>query len=390
VTRGCEGERIALADLRATDDARGDALRAAVDRVARSGRFVLGGELGSFERALALHEQAAHAVGVASGSDALYLALRASGVEPGDVVVTTPLSFIATAEAIVRAAARPRFVDVLDERLCLDPEAVAAYLEGCRRDGEGLRDPDSQGVVRAIVPVHLYGRLADVEALARLARRHRLALVQDAAQAIGARPAGGSLAQTGPVCLSFFPAKNLGAWGDGGAVLTDDAAIADSVRRLRVHGRSEPQRYLELGINSRLDEIQAAVLHEKLRWLDEDEASRRRHAARYQELLGGMESGLRLPPPLAEGEVAHLHTVRVLHGRRDALAAHLSARGIETGVYYPRLLCDQPALAPHFDVAVPRARRAAAEVLSLPIHAGLDEGALERVTGAIDAFLKEA
>jgi UDP-2-acetamido-2-deoxy-ribo-hexuluronate aminotransferase len=367
VTRS-EG-RIALADLRALDRAHGTLLRAAVDRVAASGRFVLGEEVSAFERALAARLGAAHAVGVGSGSDALYLALRAAGVQPGDVVITTPLSFIATAEAIVRAGARPQFVDV-DDSLCLSATAVTEYLERCRRSDGALRDPRG-APVRALLPVHLYGRLADVAALEAVARDAGLALIHDAAHAFGARLEGHT------ACLSFFPGKTLGAWGDGGAVVTNDDEVARALRSLREHGRTAEHRYETLGLNSRLDAIHAAVLAAKLPLFDAEEAKRREHAAYYDARLGeyvGTRS-------LREGEVCSLYTVRV--GNRDALRAHLDAQGIDTAVYYPTLLCDQAAIDLEDRPDVPRARLASSEVLTLPCHAFMDRQALDRVVDAI-------
>jgi dTDP-4-amino-4,6-dideoxygalactose transaminase len=378
-------ERIGIADLRALDRDLGAAVRAAVERVAVSGRFVLGETVALFERELAAHLGVRHAVGVGSGSDALLLALVAAGVEPGDVVVTTPLSFIATAEAIVRAGARPRFVDVDPESLCLDPDALARYLDGCSREGEALRDRGSGGRVRAILPVHLYGRLAEVEALDDLATGAGLAMVHDAAHAFGA--AGKPLGASGSACLSFFPAKTLGAWGDGGAVVTNDDGIAEGVRMLREHGRSAPQVYQQIGLNSRLDALQAAVLAAKLPHVEAHESARRRHALHYNARLANIE-GLEVPR-LGDGESVYLYTVRVSAHRRAALREHLSMHGIETAVHYPTLLHEQPALAPYLDghtPSVPEARRAAAEVLSLPCHPYLDEEAIERVLAAMASF----
>jgi dTDP-3-amino-3,4,6-trideoxy-alpha-D-glucose transaminase len=238
--------------------------------------------------------------------------------------------------------------------------------------------------VRAVVPVHLYGRVADV-AIEKLAREVGLAVVQDAAH--GARWLGGT------ACMSFFPAKSLGAWGDGGAVITDDPSVADAVRRLREHGRSARQHYEAIGLNSRLDALQAAVLGAKLPHLEAHEARRRDHAARYSKRLAGISSDLIPAPPLDDGEVCQLYTVRVLGGRREALREHLAMQGIETAVHYATVLCDQPAIAPYLDgetPAVPNARRATGEVLSLPCHPFLASDAVDRVVDAIDAFFARA
>ncbi|RLB56621.1 MAG: hypothetical protein DRI90_18545 [Deltaproteobacteria bacterium] len=388
--------RIELVDLQAQDRKLGPALRAVVDRVARSGVFVLGKTVASFEQALASFCGVEHAVGVASGTDALAMALIAAGVEAGDVVITTPLSFIATAEAILRVGACPHFVDVDEPLLCLSPQAVARYLGRCRRDGhDGLRDPDSGGRVGAILPVHLYGRAADVASLGALAREARIPLVHDAAQAIGGRSEGMAFGRDGLACLSFFPTKNLGAWGDGGAVLTDDGALADRIRVLRVHGATAPGCYRELGFNSRLDAIQAAVLEVKLGHLEDLASRRRRNAARYGQLIeeGTLSPWIVAPPPLRDGDVGHLYTVRVLSGQRAAVQAHLSAAGIGSAVYYPALLCDQPAIAerrvpslePRAPEALPVARAATDSVLSLPVHESLPAGSVEQVVEALAA-----
>ncbi len=387
--------RIGLVDLQALDRELGPELRAAVDRVARSGSFVLGEAVASFERALARHCGVAHAVGVASGTDALALALLAAGVAPGDRVITTPLSFIATAEAILRVGATPLFVDVDEEGLCLSPTAVETVLARCQRDGQGkLVDPVSGALVGAIVPVHLYGRVADLSALASLAREAGLPLIEDAAQAVGAQVDGRPLGQDGAACLSFFPTKNLGAWGDGGAVLSNDEALAERVRALRVHGASGPGTFGQLGFNSRLDAIQAAVLEVKLGHLDEWNEGRRSNAERYGQCLteAGLSPWVAAPPALRDGDLCHLYTVQVLGGSggqpRAALQAHLAEAGIGSAVYYPKLLCDQPAIAARTTApppGLPVARAATRRVLSLPVHERLAAGSVERVVEAMAA-----
>jgi dTDP-4-amino-4,6-dideoxygalactose transaminase len=369
---------VQLADLAALDRELGAELRAAVDRVAASGRFVLGPEVAAFEQELAHRWGLRHAVGVASGTDALWLALVASGVVPGDVVVTTPLAFVASVEAIARAGAVPRFVDVDDATLCLDPKRLREYLEGCRIDDRGCFDGDA--CVSAIVPVHLYGRACSAE-VSRLARAAGIALVHDAAQAVCARDEDGPVGAGGAACVSFHPSKNLGAWGDGGAVLTDDGALAERVRSLRVHGRRD-DRYAGVGANSRLDELQAAVLRCKLGVLDEHERRRRDNARRYHELLRGVT----LPPAFRDGDRCHLYTVRV--EERDAVRARLAERGIATGVYYPRLLSDEPVVRARCGEppALPIARAATRTVLSLPVHPFLPHDALEHVAAQMNGL----
>ncbi|MBW2452871.1 MAG: DegT/DnrJ/EryC1/StrS family aminotransferase [Deltaproteobacteria bacterium] len=392
--------RIDLVDLQALDRELGPELRAAVDRVARSGSFILGQTVASFERALASHCGVPHAVGVASGTDALALALMAAGVEPGDRVITTPLSFIATAEAILRVGAAAHFVDVDEERLCLSAAAVERVLARCQRDRHGrLVEPVSGDRMGAILPVHLYGRVADVPALASLAREAGLPLIEDAAQAIGARVDGRALGQDGAACLSFFPTKNLGGWGDGGAVLTADGTLAEQVRALRVHGASGPGTYAELGFNSRLDAIQAAVLEVKLGHLDGWSERRRGNAERYGQCLAEAELSpwVAAPPALRDGDLCHLYTVQVRGDsggeQRAALQAHLAAAGIGSAVYYPQLLCDQPAIAARLTAppdALPVARAATGRLLSLPVHESLAEGSVERVVEAMAAHFATA
>lgn len=346
----------------------GPALRSAVDRVASSARFVLGETVASFERALAEHHGVSHAVGVGCGSDALLLALRTAGVGPGDVVLTSPLSFIATVEAIVRAGARVRFADV-DDGGGLDVETVA----------EAIHRADD---VAAILPVHLYGRCAD--GIVDVAEGRPV--VHDAAQAVGARVDGAALGSTGPACLSFFPSKNLGAWGDGGAVLTDDVEVADRVRRDRAHGRAG-DAFTTVGLNSRLDAIQAAVLEVKLGYLREHDARRRRVVERYRRDLAGLET-IALPPALRDHDTPHLFTIRVVTDR-DGLREHLAREGIESRIYYARPLADEPAIASHLvgDVALPIARRLCGEVLSLPLHPHLTDGEVDRVIEAVRSWV---
>jgi len=391
-----------MVDLRARHRELGPELRAAVERVAASGSFILGPTVASFERALARHCGVPHAVGVASGTDALALALIAGGVEPGDRVITTPLSFIATAEAIVRVGASPLFVDVEEAGLCLSAAAVAGVLSACRRDRRGrLVDPETGARVGAILPVHLYGRVADLDGLAAIATEAGLPLIEDAAQAIGARLGAQRLGAHGAACLSFFPTKNLGGWGDGGAVLTADEVLADRIRALRVHGVREPGVHGELGFNSRLDAIQAAVLQVQFARLDELDQRRRRNAARYSALLAAarLSDWIAPPPELRPGDVCHLYTV-MLRARgsgdeagpaalRAALRAHLDREGIGSAVYYPALLCDQPAIAASVNRPVgplPVARAATHQVLSLPVHETLAAGAIERVVAALIDF----
>lgn len=348
---------------------------AAVERVVRSGDFVLGEHVERLEERLAGRVGVRHGVGVASGSDALILTLRALGIGDGDEVVTSPLTFFATVEAILHVGARPVFADIRAETYDLDPGAVAEAVT-----------PDAA----ALIPVHLYGQMADMRAMRAIADRAGLALIEDAAQALGAaqRVPGregwtraGGLGDAG--CFSFFPTKNLGAWGEGGMVVTDDRVLADRVRRLRSHGEVERGRHVEVGWNSRLHELQAAVLDAKLEKLDEWNGRRRAHAAAYDRALEEVE-GVE-PPPVRAGNrhVYQQYTVRCRD--REAARRRLRAAGVESGVYYPTPCHRQEPLASvgYGKKEFPAAERAAREVLSLPVFPTMREGERARVIGAL-------
>ncbi len=373
--------QIPLVDLTAQYRRLKPEIEAAVLRVLESARYVLGPEGEALEREVADYCGTAHAVGVASGTDALHLALRACGVGPGHEVITTPLTFFATAEAILYTGATPSFVDVDPRTLNMDPNAVEDYLGRHRR-----RD-----VVKAILPVHLYGRPADMEALGVIARRHGLRLIEDAAQAlgaaIGARKVGG-FGDAG--CISFYPSKVLGACGEGGMVVTNDADLAARIRRLRHHGHTSASDHAEVGYNSRLDEIQAAILRVKLRHLDEWIAARRERAHLYTELLVGR--GVE-PPFEAPGTSGsdYLYTIRSL--RRDATQAGLAAAGIEARVYYPSLVYRQPAFravapAPDSPPHAPQAEKACREILSLPLYPELPLATVRQVAATVAGLVE--
>jgi dTDP-4-amino-4,6-dideoxygalactose transaminase len=361
-------------------------LRPALDAVLASQAFVLGPAVGGFETALARYLGAYAVVGVASGTDALYLALAACGIGPGDAVLTTPFSFVASASAIARTGARPYFADIEAGSYNLDPRRVEAWLATCRRDGARLRAPGGE-VVRAILPVHLFGRPCAVAEIGALAAGAGLVVVEDAAQAIGARVGGdgahvATLGRFG--CLSFYPTKNLGGAGDGGAVVCGDAADADAVRSLARHGvAAEPYRHVALGLASRLDALQAAVLAVKLRHLDDWNATRRRHAERYERLLGGTGAATLVLPERAPGHVFHQYVVRL--PARDRVRAALAAEGIETQVYYPIPLHLQPCFAAlgYAPGAFPEAERASRESLALPLYPELGDDAAAVVAAAL-------
>lgn len=343
-----------------------DDLLAAAARVLDSAQFVLGGEGRALEAALAARGGVRHAVGVASGTDALRLALLALGVGPGDEVLTPAFSFVASATTIVMAGATPVFVDVDPETYAMDPAAAERALT-----------PRT----RALVAVHLYGHPAPMDRLAALARAHRLAVVEDAAQAVGATWAGRPVGAWGDAAaLSFYPTKNLGACGDAGMVLTDRDDVAERLRRLRHHGDGGRYRHVELGYCSRLDELQAALLAVKLRHLDAWTERRRAIAARYRARLAGLGLGLPVERPEAR-HVYHLFTVR--HPQRDALQKALGDQGVGTAVHYPLPVPGQPLFGGGGAREYPEAWRAAREVLALPCWAELTDGEVETVATAV-------
>jgi dTDP-4-amino-4,6-dideoxygalactose transaminase len=341
---------------------------AAVARVVDSGRFILGPEGEALEKELAARTQASHCVAVANGTEALQLALEALGVGPGDEVVTSPLTAAFTALAILRAGARPVFADVDPVTLNLDP---------------GAADRVVTSRTKALMPVHLYGHPADLDPLLALARDRGLAVVEDACQAVGARYRGrpvGCVAGMG--ALSFYPTKNLGALGDGGAILVDDAGRAAKLRQLRNGGQSDRYRHEVAGLNSRLDEMQAAILRVGLRHLEAWTARRRALAALYLRELQGATVRLPSEQPYATA-VYHLFVIR--HAKRDELLTRLKERGIETLIHYPIPLHLQPAFAHlggrpgHFPVAEAAAR----SILSLPLHPGMTDEQVRFVAASV-------
>ena len=330
---------------------------------------------------------AAHAVGVASGTDALWLALKASGVGPGRRVLTTPFTFFATASAIVNAGAEPVFADVDPQTCNLDPDRVRAVLERASEPHRRLRiDPET---IVSILPVHLFGQSVDGEALTKLASDRDLTVVEDAAQALGGKYQGGKVGCLGDAaCFSFFPTKNLGGFGDGGMVVTDRGDLAERVRVLRAHGASRGRHHEVVGTNSRLDALQAALLAVKLTHVDGWISARRAVAAGYQCGLDGID-GLGLPQPAPDrSHTYHQYTVRVGDGRRDALSALLRAGGIETTVYYPVPLHLQRALRGLGYEAgdFPEAEQASREVLSLPMFPELRPEEVEEVVSTVREF----
>lgn len=339
-------------------------IRADVDariaRVLEHGHYILGPEIDELEQRLAAYVGVRHAIAVASGTDALVIALLALGIGPGDEVITTPLTFAATAEAVALVGARAVFADIDPVTYNLDPRAVEAQISAR---------------TRAILPVDLYGQCADYAAIERIAQRHALAVIADGAQSFGATCGGRRAGSFGTVAAtSFYPAKPLGTYGDGGALFTHDDALAAAMRQIRVHGQDATGTHVRVGLTGRLDTIKAAVLLAKLEIFDDELAARARVAQTYDALLGGALATPVLRPQHTSAWAQY--TVRV--ERRDAVRKALTAAGIPVRVYYPVPLHRQPAYA-NDRIELPIAERVAAQVLSLPMHPYLERAEQESV-----------
>jgi dTDP-4-amino-4,6-dideoxygalactose transaminase len=373
---------VPLLDLKAQFRSIEPEIRAALDRVVSSQQFILGAEVEAFEAEVSRLLGGLEAVGVASGTDALLLSLMALGVGDGDEVITTPYSFFASASAIRRVGARPVFTDIDPGTFLIRPEGVARAISGR---------------TRAILPVHLFGQMADLEAIREVAAPRGIPVLEDAAQALGATCAvGGRAVPAGTVgtlgCFSFFPSKNLGGAGDGGMVVTRDRALADRVRMLRRHGEADQYLHAEVGLNSRLDAIQAAVLRAKLPYLDRWNRDRASNAGRYGRLfraagLCGPEGPVDLPEERPGARhIYHQFVVRVR--RRDGLLAHLRSASIGCAIYYPVPLHLQPCFRSlgHREGDFPVAETAARTTLALPVYPELSEEMQREVVGAIAGF----
>jgi dTDP-4-amino-4,6-dideoxygalactose transaminase len=386
--------QVPLLDLKAQYRPLAAEIRAAIDAVCASQQFILGPAVTELEASVAAYSQCRHGIGVSSGTDALLLALMALGIGPGDAVITSPFTFFATAGTIARTGARPLFCDIDPGTFNLSAGAVAELLAAqCERRGERLVHRSSGTRVRAIMPVDLYGQLADMPPLLESARRYGLEVIEDAAQAIGAADARGARAGSfGDIgCLSFFPTKNLGAFGDAGMCVCNDAALAERMEVLRVHGGKPKYYHRLIGGNFRLDELQAAVLNIKLKSLDRWTADRQRNAVFYTAAFERARLGEALKPPGAAPGVRHIYNQYVIRAHeRDRLRAHLAAAGVGTEVYYPVPLHLQQCFAYLGGRAgeYPHAERAAAEALALPIYPELTETQLQYVVDSIAAFYR--
>jgi dTDP-4-amino-4,6-dideoxygalactose transaminase len=385
--------QVPLLDLRAQYAPIKAEIESALREVCDSQQFVLGPRVKELETRVAEYSATQFGIGVSSGTDALLLALMALDIGHGDEVITTPYTFFATAGTVARVGARPLFCDIIDDTFNLDPDAVAKLIETqCERRGTELINRSSGARVKGIIPVHLYGQMADMDALMDIARAYGLRVIEDAAQAIGSALADGRRAGgIGDIgCLSFFPTKNLGAFGDAGMCVTNDPALAAKMRILRVHGGEPKYYHAVIGGNFRLDEIQAAVLLVKLRHLDAWTAARQRNAAHYSRMLESARLGSRVRIPRV-GRGRHIFNQYVIRAeRRDELRAHLSKHGIGTEIYYPVSLHEQGCFAylgyrPH---DLPASHRAAGETLALPVYPELTEAQLEYVVSHIAAFYR--
>lgn len=348
------------------------AIEAAIGRVLASNRYILGPECEGFEKGFATHAGTAHGIGVANGTDALALALRGLGVGPGDEVVTVSHTALATVAAVCMTGATPVLADVDEASYTMDPASLQACI--------GPR-------TKAIVPVHVYGQMADLDAILPIARQHGLKLLEDCAQSTGARQHGrccGSIGDAG--AFSFYPTKNLGAIGDGGMIVTGDAALAERLTRLRQYGWDAQRISADIGVNSRLDEIQAAILTVKLAHLDDDNARRQAIARRYSDALAGLPLAL---PAVRPGNEPVWHLYVVATDRRDALLAHLKADGVLAGIHYAQAAHQQPGYRPHVRIApggLPVTERIVDRVLSLPLYPELEAEAVEHVIASVRRF----
>jgi dTDP-4-amino-4,6-dideoxygalactose transaminase len=383
---------VPLLDLKAQYTQIRAAVMPVIEKVCASQQFILGEHVRALEGEVARYCGAAEGIGVSSGTDALLLALMALKIGPGDEVITSSFSFFATAGTIARAGARPVFCDIDPRTFNLSPAAVQAFIdEHCDLDAGQLVHRATGGRIRALMPVHLYGQAADMQSLLATARRYGLAVIEDAAQAIGTETAEGvrvgSLGRIG--CLSFFPSKNLGAFGDAGLCTTSDPELAESMRVLRVHGGKPKYFHAVIGGNFRIDELQAAILRVKLEYLDGWTEARQRNARFYDRAFAERVPPPHIVTPPAPARGRHIYNQYVIRAeRRDALREFLAKRQIGTEIYYPVPLHLQECFAylGYRRGEMPQSERAAAETLALPIYPELTETQLEAVVASVAEF----
>jgi dTDP-4-amino-4,6-dideoxygalactose transaminase len=371
-----ESKKVPLLDLRALHAPIREEVLGEIARVVDSNAFIMGEDVKLLEESIANYCGVPFAISCASGSDALFLAFLAADVKQGDEVITTPFTFFATGGAIVRAGATPVFVDIDPETYNIDPARIADALKAHPR-------------AKAVMPVHLFGACADMDPINALGREHSCVVIEDGAQAIGAGYKGRPAMSLGDIgCISFFPSKNLGGFGDGGMLTARDESLAKRLAALRVHGAARKYFHDWVGINSRLDTLQAAVLRVKLKYLDAETAGRQRNADLYRELLSGAGLPITLPRS-TEYQTRHVYNQFVIRTpRRDELKKALQEQGIGTEVYYPLSLHQQVCFRElgYRDGDFPVSEQAAREVLALPVHSALSKEDVEYVSQVIRAF----
>ncbi len=387
--------QVPLLDLQAQYQTIRSKVRAAVDEIFSSQRFVLGTEVASLEKEIAQFCEVPFAVGVASGTDALLLSLKALGVGYGDAVVTVPFTFFATAGAIVNLGARPVFVDIEERGYSMDPEKLAVFLEReCvyRKSEKQWQHRNSEAVIKALLPVHLYGQTADMDAITELAQRYDLPVIEDACQALGATYKGRSAGSLGDLgCFSFFPSKNLGGAGDGGMIVTSNPQLADRVRLLRTHGESSRYYHSIVGCNSRLDELQAAVLRIKLPLLNSWCESRRENASDYENYFSDKDLSDFIELPHAFPDRHHIYHQYVIRCHtRDRLRQFLEGKGVGTQVYYPVSLHEQECFKylGYRREDLPKSIKASEETLALPVYPELSQEQKRYVVESIADFYR--
>jgi dTDP-4-amino-4,6-dideoxygalactose transaminase len=384
--------QVPLLDLKPQYATLKDETLAAIERVCASQGFILGAEVQKLEQDVAAYSQCQFGIGVSSGTDALLLALMALEIGPKHEVITSPYTFFATAGTIARTGARPVFCDIDPVTFNLDPTELESFLaRGCEVRGGALVNRATGGVIKALMPVHLYGQVADMQPLLGLARRYDLKVIEDAAQAIGADDAQGRRACSfGDIgCLSFFPTKNLGAFGDAGMCVTNDAALAERMRVLRVHGGKPKYYHSLIGGNFRIDELQAAVLNVKLPHLDAWSAARQRNAAFYDSAFAKAQLGAAVRTPQAVPGGRHIYNQYVIRAQhRDQLRQHLAELKVGSEIYYPVPLHQQQCFAylGHAAGAFPHSEGAARETVALPIYPELVPEQLQYVVDSIARF----
>ncbi len=367
--------KIPILDLKPQYESIKDEIKDVINRVLESGRFIMGEDVKLFEKEVAEYLGVKHAIGVNSGTDALVIGLKALGIGEGDEVITTPFSFFATAESISNVGAKPVFADIEADSFNINPEIIKSKITSH---------------TKAILPVHLYGQPAAMNQIMKIAESHGLKVIEDCAQSFGARYFSEiGVKQTGTIgdvgSYSFFPSKNLGAYGDGGLIVTDNDEIAEIARMLRVHGAKKKYHNEVLGYNSRLDSIQAAILRVKLKHIDTWNKARWNVAKTYNELLADVPHII--TPQLLEGNVFHQYTIRITNGKRDAVKESLGAEGISTMIYYPVPQDKLPVYQGQYDKN-PVSDLLATQVLSLPIWAEIEQEKIQKVVQILKQTIK--